>query len=128
MKGCINNARSMPLTAVFLCEIYAFGSGILMQDLFLQQWYSYARSTAKCSSLICRFGRKGDLLFMKHEKKGRCFFACGSKTVRTKISCSTKKYITSSDIHIVDNCSLHKKIAYKKVYNCFNKQGLIILF
>jgi hypothetical protein len=48
--------------------------------------------------------------------------------VRTKISRSTKKYITSSDIHIVDNCFLHKKAAYKKFYKCFNKQGLIIFF
>jgi hypothetical protein len=31
---------------------------------------------------------------MKHEKKGRCFFAEGSKMVCMQISCITKKYIT----------------------------------
>jgi hypothetical protein len=46
--------------------------------------------------------------FMKREKKGRCFFACGSKMVRTKISRLTKKYITSLNIQIVDNCFLKK--------------------
>jgi hypothetical protein len=30
---------------------------------------------------------------VKHEKKGKCFFANSSKTVRTKVSCITKKYI-----------------------------------
>jgi hypothetical protein len=34
------------------------------------------------------------ILFVKHEKKGRCFFAEGSKMVCTQISCITKKYIT----------------------------------
>jgi hypothetical protein len=32
--------------------------------------------------------------FTKHEKKGMCFFANSSKTVCSKISCITKKYIT----------------------------------
>jgi catabolite regulation protein CreA len=32
--------------------------------------------------------------FVKHEKKGRCFFVNSSKMVRTKVSCITKKYIT----------------------------------
>jgi hypothetical protein len=32
--------------------------------------------------------------FTKHEKKGRCFFAEGSKMVWTQISCIAKKYIT----------------------------------
>jgi hypothetical protein len=38
--------------------------------------------------------RRCDLFFAKHEKKGRCFFAEGSKMVCTQISCITKKYIT----------------------------------
>jgi hypothetical protein len=37
--------------------------------------------------------QKGIFLMM-HEKKGRCFFAFGSKMVRTIISRCTKKYIT----------------------------------
>jgi hypothetical protein len=32
--------------------------------------------------------------FVKHEKKGRYFFANSSKPVRTRVSCITKKYIT----------------------------------
>jgi hypothetical protein len=42
------------------------------------------------------------LFFAKHEKKGRCFFAKGSKTVHTKISCITKRYITLMYIQISD--------------------------
>jgi hypothetical protein len=34
------------------------------------------------------------IFFMKHENKGRCFFAFDSKMVRTIISRYTKKYIT----------------------------------
>jgi hypothetical protein len=70
-------------TTVFLCNIYD--------------------KTFKVAS-----AKKGISFFMKREKKGRCFFACGSKTVRTKVSCLTKKYITSLNIQIVDNCLLQK--------------------
>jgi hypothetical protein len=58
---------------------------------------------------------------MKREKKGRCFFVCGSKTVCTKISRSIKKYITSSDIYIyiVDNCFLHKRTTHKNSTSVF---------
>jgi hypothetical protein len=42
--------------------------------------YEFTRPSAK----------KG-IFFMKSEKKGRCFFAFGSKTVRTLISRYTKK-------------------------------------
>jgi hypothetical protein len=44
------------------------------------------------------------LFFAKHEKKGRCFFTKGSKTVRTKISCIAKRYITLMYIQILDVC------------------------
>jgi hypothetical protein len=37
--------------------------------------------------------KKGDF-FLKHEKKGRCFFATGSETVCTKVPHFIKKYIT----------------------------------
>jgi hypothetical protein len=40
--------------------------------------------------------------FVKHDKKGWCFFANSSKTVCTKVSCITKKYITSIHIQILD--------------------------
>jgi hypothetical protein len=40
------------------------------------------------------------ILFAKHEKKGRCFFAEGPKMVCTQISCITKKYITLEYVQI----------------------------
>jgi hypothetical protein len=54
--------------------VYAFDNGILMQHLW--------------RDLHSRFSKEWGFIsfFMKREKKGRCFFACGSKTVRTKIS------------------------------------------
>ena len=64
----------MPLAEVFLYGVYTFDNGILKQHL--------RQDLQSC------FGKEGGFLsfFMKREKKGRCFFACGSKTVRTKIS------------------------------------------
>jgi hypothetical protein len=66
--------------------------------------------------------------FAKHEKKERCFFANSSKTVRTKISCITKKYITLIYIQKLDFCFLQKMKAihkhytfkYKKIYSSFS--------
>jgi hypothetical protein len=76
---------------------YAFDNGILMQHLRQE--------------LQSRFAKEGGFLsfFMKREKKGRCFFAYGSKMVRTKISRLTKKYITSLNIQIVDKSYLQKQ-------------------
>jgi hypothetical protein len=52
--------------------------------------------------------------FVKHEKKGMCFFANSSKTVRTKVSCITKKYITLIYIQKLDVWFLQKmKTIYK---------------
>jgi hypothetical protein len=73
----------MPSTMVFLCKV--FGK-------------NYTVASAK----------KGDFFLMR-EKKGRCFFAAGSKTVCTKVSRITKKYITSTYMKIVDNCFLQKQ-------------------
>jgi hypothetical protein len=78
-----------PSTMVFLCNIYGEDLQILRQK------------------------RGVSFLFMKREKKGRCFFAYSSKIVRTKVSRSTKKYITSLNIHIVNNCFLYRETAYK---------------
>jgi hypothetical protein len=58
---------------------------------------------------------------MKREKKGRCFFARGSRMVRMKVSRSTKKYIPSMNIHIVDNCFLQKETTYKNSTVQINK-------
>jgi hypothetical protein len=54
--------------------------------------------------------------FVKHEKKGRCFFAKGSKMVRTKVSCIEKRYITLMYIQILDVCFLHKMTSIHKHY------------
>jgi hypothetical protein len=51
---------------------------------------------------------KKEDFFLKRENKGRCFFAVGSKTVSTKVSHITKKYITSTYMQVVDNCFLQK--------------------
>jgi hypothetical protein len=56
---------------------------------------------------------------MKRENKGRYFFACGSKTICTKVSCSTKKYTIIE--YIVDNCFLQKETAYKNCIVQINK-------
>jgi hypothetical protein len=88
MKECINKARSMLATKILSYEDYAFNNGILMQHLRQE--------------LQNHFGKEGGFLsfFMKREKKGRCFSPTAQKTVRTKISCLTKKYIRSSNIQI----------------------------
>ena len=58
--------------------------------------------------------------FAKHEKKGRCFFANGSKTVRTKVSCVTKKYITLIYIQKLDVWFSQKIKAIYKHYTLKN--------
>jgi hypothetical protein len=57
------------------------------------------------------FGKEGGFLsfFMKREKKGKCFFAYGSKTVHTEVLDLTKKYVTSLNIRIIGNGSLQKR-------------------
>jgi hypothetical protein len=55
-----------PLTTAFLCNI---------------QGKTFRVTSAK---------RRGVYFFMECEKKGSCFFASGSKTVCTKVSCITK--------------------------------------
>jgi hypothetical protein len=60
--------------------------------------------------------KKGDF-FLKREKKGRCFFAAGSKTVCTKVSRITKVYITSTYMQIVDNCFLQKQKLHTRTLN-----------
>jgi hypothetical protein len=56
------------------------------------------------------------LFFVKHEKKGRYFFANSSKMVRTKVSCITKKYITLMYIKKLNVQFLQKtKAIYKHI-------------
>jgi hypothetical protein len=51
------------------------------------------------------FGKEGNF-FLKREKKGRCFFAVGSKMVCMKVPRFIKKYIASIHIQIVYKCFL----------------------
>jgi hypothetical protein len=73
----------MPSTMVFLCNVY------------------------KKNNTVASI-KKGDF-FLKCEKKGRCFFAVGSKMVCMKVPRITKKYITSTYMQIVDNCFLQNQ-------------------
>ena len=84
----------MLVTEVLSYGVYVFDNGILMQCL--QQ------------ELHSCFDKEGGF-FLKHEKKGRCFFAIGSKTVCTKIPRITKKYITSTYMQIVYKCFLQNQ-------------------
>jgi hypothetical protein len=84
----------MLVTEVLSYGVHAFDNGILMQRIW-QEIHSH-------------FGKEGDF-FLKSEKKGTCFFAAGSKTICTKVSRITKKYITSTYMQIVDKCLLQKQ-------------------
>jgi hypothetical protein len=53
---------------------------------------------------------------VKHEKKEMCFFTISSKTVRTKVSCITKKYTTLIYMQKLDVWSLQKTEAICKFY------------
>ena len=104
-----------------------------IQDLCLWQWYFYTRFMPSTMVFLCNIygetfkvasAKKGDFFFffMKHEKKGRCFFACGSKMIHTKISRVTKKYITSLNIQIADNWFLQKRSCMQKFLS-LNRQN-----
>jgi hypothetical protein len=80
MKERINKTQSM-LVIVLSSRVYAFSNGILMQRL-RQELHKSLRQRSIIS------------FFMKCEKKGRCFLPIAQKTVHTKISRLTKKYIT----------------------------------
>jgi hypothetical protein len=70
--------------------------------------------------------KKGDF-FLKCEKKGRCFFASGSKTVCTKVPRITKKYITSTYMQIVYKCFLQNKELCTKTLNYQRYTTLVFL-
>jgi hypothetical protein len=72
MKQCAE-AQSIPSADIMLPTKEFFADNDIIQQL----WH-----------------RRGDFFFAKHEKKGRCFFAEGSKMVCTQLSCITKKFIT----------------------------------
>jgi hypothetical protein len=56
--------------------------------------YNLIRKIFVDNNIIQQFCYRRALFFTKHENKGRCFFAKGSKMVCTQISCIAKKYIT----------------------------------
>jgi hypothetical protein len=60
--------------------------------------------------------KKGDF-FLKHEKKGRCFFATDSKVVCTKVPRFTKKYITSTYMQIIYKCFLQNQESCTRTIN-----------
>jgi hypothetical protein len=60
---------------------------MLVIEILSYRVYVYGKNYTVASS------KKGDF-FLKHEMKGRCFIAAGSKTVCMKVPRITKKYIT----------------------------------
>jgi hypothetical protein len=84
----------MLLTEVLSYWVYTFDNCILIQHLRRELQSRFAKEVGFLS------------LFMKREKMGRCFSPTSPKTVSTKISRLTKKYITSLNIQIVDKCFL----------------------
>jgi hypothetical protein len=78
-----------------------------MRSLCFRQNYSYVMSTPRIKHHTIDSVKKGDF-FLHRGKKGRCFFATGSKMVCTKVPHSIKKYITS----------LHQ-YTYKLFTKCF---------
>ena len=92
---------------------------IIIRSFRFRQCYFYATSIARIKYHTVASAKKGDF-FLKREKKGRCFFAAGSKTVCTKVPRITKKYITSTYMQIVYKCFLQnqelntKTLSYRK--------------
>jgi hypothetical protein len=77
----------------------------VIRSLRFRRCYSYATSMARIKHHTVALAKNGDF-FLNREKKGRCFFATGSKTVCTKVPRFTKKYITSTYMQIVYKCFL----------------------
>jgi hypothetical protein len=82
---------------------------------YLHQKYYYTIAMTRYSVLSRQ--RRGIYFFVKREKKGRCCFTSCSKTVCTKVSRITKKYITLIHIQIFDNCFLQKLKLCTKTLN-----------
>jgi hypothetical protein len=78
-KQCAK-AQSIPSTDIILHSREIFINNVIIQQPWQRMSYS--------------INRGDDFFFAKHEKKGRSFFAEGSKMVCTQISCITKKHIT----------------------------------
>jgi hypothetical protein len=96
-------------------EVCAFNNAILTQT-----------STARIKHHTVASAKKGDF-FLKHEKKGRCFFATGSKMVCTKVPRFTKEYITSIYMQIVYKCFLQNQELYTKTSNYRKYKASVLL-
>jgi hypothetical protein len=74
-----------------------------------------------------RFAIEGVSFFTKHEKKGRCFFAEGSKTVCVQISCIVNKYITVIYMsHQLFHTSNITKYSYNKVTKYYSIKSTLL--
>jgi hypothetical protein len=96
----------------------------VIRSLHFRRWYSYATSTARIIQHTVALARKGDF-FLKHEKKGRCFFATDSKTVCMKVSRFTKKYITSTYMQIIYKCFLQNRESCTRTLNYQKYKALV---
>jgi hypothetical protein len=101
--------------AVLSYEIYVFDNDTHMQHLQQE------------SNIIQLLQQKKGDFFPKREKKGRCFFAAGSKTVCMKVPRFTKKYITSIYMQIVYKCFLQNQELYTKALNYRKYKTSILL-
>jgi hypothetical protein len=79
MKQCAE-AQSIPSADIILHSKEIFVGNVIIQRPWQRIRYS--------------INKGGNFFFAKYEKKGRCFYAEGSKMVCTQISCITKKHIT----------------------------------
>jgi hypothetical protein len=104
----------MPVT-VLSYKVCAFDNDIPTQT-----------STASIKYHIVASAKKGDF-FLKREKKGRCFFVTGSKTVCTKVPRFTKKYITLIYMQIVYKCFLQNHKLYTKTLNYRKYKASVLL-
>jgi hypothetical protein len=95
---------------VFLCNVFDKNYILASEkkgDFFLKR-EKKGRCFFTAGSKTLTSEKKWDF-FLKREKKGRCFFVTGSKMVCTKVPCVTKKYITSTYMQIVHKCFLQNQ-------------------
>ena len=99
---------------------------VMYHNVYFWQIYFYTGRESSIAVLLCYNcdnilsidSIMGEFLFfVKHEKKGRCFFANGSKTVHTKVSCITKKYITLTRTRILDVWFLQREEGHIQTLN-----------
>jgi hypothetical protein len=117
MKGCFKNARSMPSDNMLMQRSTTSAMTFLMQDPYLGQQILLKQNLWQDlqSLIITLRPKRRDFFFMKREKKGRRFFAFGSKN-GTYEDFTLHKEIYYSMRYKVDNCFLHNRVVHKKFY------------